>query len=149
MRVGGVTPRTDLEHAIYIKNFIKCKHNSYNFNLQNGIFSYNLTPVRGRDWKTYYIHEYFYLWYSDTSAPLPPRPLVTSAPSHLGPTTISVPVWKNPQSGRPLVTSAPSHLGPIFIITSAASYNSIILMKRKKERNTLLRRKNLLYYCII
>ena len=30
--------------------------------------------------------------YSDTSAPLPPRPLVTSAPSHLGPTTISAPV---------------------------------------------------------
>ena len=34
-------------------------------------------------------------WNSETSAPLPPRPLVTSAPSHLGPTTTSAPVWKN------------------------------------------------------
>ena len=64
---------------------------------------------------------------SDTSAPLPPRPLVTSAPSHIGPTTTSAPVWK-----KNLVRSAPSHLRPIFIVTSAPSY-SIILMKRKKE----------------
>ena len=72
---------------------------------------------------------------SDTSAPLPPRPLVTSAPSHLGPTTTSAPVWKKKTfSGRPLVTSAPSHFSLIFIVTSAPSYNSIILMKRKKER---------------
>ena len=48
-----------------------------------------------------------YVWNSDTSAPLPPRPLVTSAPSHLGPTTTSAPVWK-----KSLVRSAPSHLGP-------------------------------------
>ena len=46
-------------------------------------------------------------WNSDTSAPLPPRPLVTSAPSYLGPTTTSAPVWKKSQ-----VRSAPSHLGP-------------------------------------
>ena len=37
---------------------------------------------------------------------------------HLGPTTIS----------------SPSHFGPIFIVTSAPSYYSIILMKIKKER---------------
>ena len=39
-----------------------------------------------------------------------PRPhyhLVTSAPSHLGPTTTSAPVWK-----KSLVRSAPSHLDP-------------------------------------
>ena len=47
---------------------------------------------------------------SDTSAPLPPRPLVTSAPSHLGPTTTSAPVWK--KSLVRSVRSAPSHLGP-------------------------------------
>ena len=71
-----------------------------------------------------------YYWRnSDISAPLPPRPLVTSAPSHLGPTTTSAPVWN-----KSLVRSAPSHLGPIFIVTSDPSYNYIILMKRKKEK---------------
>ena len=74
---------------------------------------------------------------SDTSAPLPPRPLVTSAPSHLGPTTISAPVWK-----KSLVRSAPSYLGPIFIVTSAQSYNSIILIQRKKKE-----RKKKEIYC--
>ena len=45
--------------------------------------------------------------YSDTSAPLPPRPLDTSAPSHLSPTTTSASVWR-----KCLVTSFPSHVGP-------------------------------------
>ena len=43
-----------------------------------------------------------FVWNSDTSAPLPPRPLVTSAPSPLGPTTTSAPVWN-----KSLVRSAP------------------------------------------
>ena len=54
-----------------------------------------------------YCYSHISKWNSDTSAPLPPRHLVTSAPSHLGPTTTSAPVWK-----KSLVRSAPSHLGP-------------------------------------
>ena len=49
--------------------------------------------------------------FTDTSAPLPPRPLVTSAPSHLGPNHLG-PRHLGPSHFGPIVTSAPSHLGP-------------------------------------
>ena len=49
--------------------------------------------------------------FTDTSAPLPPRPLVTSAPSHLGPNHFG-PRHLGPSHFGPNVTSAPSHLGP-------------------------------------
>ena len=50
--------------------------------------------------------------FTDTSAPLPPRPLVTSAPSHLGPNHLG-PRHLGPSHFGPTVTSAPSHLGPL------------------------------------
>ena len=49
--------------------------------------------------------------FTDTSAPLPPRPLVTSAPSHLGPNHLG-PRHLGPSHFGPTVASAPSHLGP-------------------------------------
>ena len=52
-----------------------------------------------------------YKRFTDTSAPLPPRPLVTSAPSHLGPNHFG-PRHLGPSHVGPTVTSAPSHLGP-------------------------------------
>ena len=49
--------------------------------------------------------------FTDTSAPLPRRPLVTSAPSHLGPNHLGPghlgPSHFDPMSPRPLVTRAP------------------------------------------
>ena len=47
------------------------------------------------------------LRFTDTSAPLPPRPLVTSAPSHLGPNHLG-PRHLGPSHFGPTVTSAPS-----------------------------------------
>ena len=49
--------------------------------------------------------------FTDTSAPLLPRPQVTSAPSHLGPNHLG-PRHLGPRQFGPTVTSAPSHLGP-------------------------------------
>ena len=50
--------------------------------------------------------------------PLPPRPGVTSAPSHLGPNHLGPrhlgPSHFGPSHFGPIVTSAPSHMGPIF-----------------------------------
>ena len=50
--------------------------------------------------------------FTDTSAPLPPRPLVTSAPSRLGPNHLG-PRHLGPSHFGSTVISAPSHLGPL------------------------------------
>ena len=72
--------------------------------------------------------------FTDTSAPLPPRPPVTSAPSHIGPNHFG-PRHLGPSHFGPTVTSAPSHMGPIFLFWIKPDKTESRFNKRQFKNN--------------